>query len=129
MTVTSISELKSGLSVFLNRVAYGKERIIVASRGKPKAAVISIEDLRRLEELEDALAAREALEAYEVGETAPWEQAEADLAEANDDIPPGEDPDQALQAWQQVYEGLSEQEIVEIESIALDRNHFMRQES
>lgn len=44
-------------------------------------------------------------------------------------LPPTEDPDQALQAWQGVYEGLSEHEVVEIESIALDRNHFMRQES
>lgn len=44
-------------------------------------------------------------------------------------LPSTEDPDQVLQAWQGVYEGLSEQDVVEIESIALDRNHFMRQES
>jgi len=44
-------------------------------------------------------------------------------------IPVTEDPDQALEAWHQVYEGLSEEEIVEIESIALRRNHFMRRES
>lgn len=87
MTVTSISELKNALSEYLNRAAYGRERIVVASRGKPKAAVISIEDLRRLEELEDALAAHEALEAYETGETVPWEEVKADLAEGNDDIP------------------------------------------
>ena len=87
MTVTSISELKRALSEFLNRAAYGRERIIVASRGKPKAAVISIEDLRRLEELEDALAAREALEAYEAGETTPWEEVKADLTEGSRDVP------------------------------------------
>ena len=44
-------------------------------------------------------------------------------------LPATEDPDQALKAWQQVYEGLSEQEVAEIESISLDRDHFMRQES
>ena len=87
MTTTSISELKSALSEFLNRAAYGRERIIVASRGKPKAAVISIEDLRWLEELEDALAAREALEAHEAGETAPWDEVKMELAEGTDDIP------------------------------------------
>ena len=81
MSTTSISELKSALSEFLNRTAYGRERIIVSSRGKPKAAVIGIEDLRRLEELEDALAAHEALEAYEAGETTPWEKVKAELAE------------------------------------------------
>jgi prevent-host-death family protein len=87
MTTTSISELKSALSEFLNRAAYGRERIIVASRGRPKAAVISIEDLRRLEELEDALAAHEALEAYEAGETTPWEEVKAELAERADGVP------------------------------------------
>lgn len=44
-------------------------------------------------------------------------------------LPATEGPDQALKAWQQVWEGLSEQEVAEIESIALDRSHFMRQES
>jgi prevent-host-death family protein len=87
MSTTSISELKSALSEFLNRAAYGRERIIVASRGKPKAAVISIEDLHRLEELEDALAAHEALEAHEGGETMPWDEVKADLAEGIDDPP------------------------------------------
>ncbi len=87
MSTTSISELKSGLSEYLNRAAYGQERIIVASRGKPKAAVISIEDLRRFEELEDALAAHEALEAYEAGETTPWEEVKAELAEGAGDVP------------------------------------------
>jgi prevent-host-death family protein len=87
VTTTSISELKSALSEFLNRAAYGRERIIISSRGRPKAAVISIEDLRRLEELEDALAAHEALEAYEAGETTPWEQARAGLSEGSGDVP------------------------------------------
>jgi len=87
MSTTSISELKSALSEYLNRAAYGRERIIVASRGKPKAAVISIEDLRRLEELEDALAAQEALEAHEAAETTPWDEVKAELAEGTDELP------------------------------------------
>jgi prevent-host-death family protein len=65
MTTISISDLKSALSEFLNRAAYGRERIIVTSRGKPKAVLISIEDLRRLEQLEEAFATRDA------GQTAP----------------------------------------------------------
>jgi prevent-host-death family protein len=79
MTVVSVSELKDTLSETLNRAAFGQERIVVASRGRPKAAVISIDDLRRLEELEDAQAAREALEAYQAGETVPWEEVKAEL--------------------------------------------------
>ncbi len=79
MTV-SISELKNTLSEILNRAAFGRERIVVSSRGRPKAAVISIEDLELLENLEDALMAHAALEAYRAGETVPWEQVKAELA-------------------------------------------------
>ena len=79
----SISELKDGLSEFINRAAYGRERILILSRGKPKAAVISVRDLERLEELEDAQAARDALTAYEAGDTTPWQQVKADLAGAD----------------------------------------------
>lgn len=35
--------------------------------------------------------------------------------------------EKALLAWQQVYAGLSEEDIGEIEQIALDRSHFMPQ--
>ena len=40
-----------------------------------------------------------------------------------------ENPDQELESWHQVYSELSDQEIKEIESIALDRSHFMAQEA
>ena len=39
-----------------------------------------------------------------------------------------ENPDQELESWHQVYAGLSDKEISEIESIAFDRSHFMTQE-
>ena len=81
----SVGELKNGLSRFLNRAAYGGERVIVSSRGTPKAAVIGMDDLRkleRLEELEDALSAWEGLEAHRRGETLPWEEVKANLLAA-----------------------------------------------
>jgi prevent-host-death family protein len=74
MGVVSVSRLKNALSEYPNRAAYGGERIVVASRGKPKAAVSSMADLERLEELEDAQAAREALATYQAGETIPYEE-------------------------------------------------------
>jgi predicted DNA-binding antitoxin AbrB/MazE fold protein len=37
-----------------------------------------------------------------------------------------EDPGGALAAWQDVYAGLSEDEIAAIESVALNRKNFMR---
>jgi predicted DNA-binding antitoxin AbrB/MazE fold protein len=44
-------------------------------------------------------------------------------------LPMVENPDQELESWHQVYSELSDQEIKEIESIALDRSHFMFQEA
>jgi prevent-host-death family protein len=87
MITINISKMKDTLSEVLNRAAYGRERIVVASRGKPKAAVISIEDLKLLEELEDALAAREAREEYERGETVSLEQLIAELEEGGGGVP------------------------------------------
>ena len=83
----SISGFKNALSDVLNRVAYGQERIVISSRGKPKAAVISISDLHLLEELEDAAAAWEALKEHERGETISLEELEAELAEADSALP------------------------------------------
>jgi prevent-host-death family protein len=51
MSKVSISELKRDLSGIINRAAYGKQRIVIGSRGKPKAAVICLEDLHILESL------------------------------------------------------------------------------
>jgi len=87
MIEVSVSEAKSAFSEYLNRAAYGRERIVILSRGKPKAAVIGIEDLELLEELEDAQAAREALEAYRAGETVPWEEVRAERARAGNAVP------------------------------------------
>lgn len=37
-----------------------------------------------------------------------------------------EEAEAQLREWQKVYEGLSEEDIVEVEAIALDRSNFMR---
>ena len=47
-TQVSIGQVKRDISELVNRVSYGGERIILTSRGKPKAALISIEDYERL---------------------------------------------------------------------------------
>lgn len=53
MLRVSIAQVKRNLSVLINKVAYGGERIIVESRGKPKVAIVSVEDLERLKVLEE----------------------------------------------------------------------------
>ncbi|MGI9104876.1 MAG: type II toxin-antitoxin system prevent-host-death family antitoxin [Pyrinomonadaceae bacterium] len=60
----TISKAREDFAETLNRVAYRGERIILHRREKDMVAIISIEDLSLLEELEDRLdieAAREAL--------------------------------------------------------------------
>jgi prevent-host-death family protein len=53
----SVAEAKNTLSSLINRVAYGRIRVVLESRGKPKAALVSTEDLERLERLGQAVAA------------------------------------------------------------------------
>jgi len=48
----SVAHAKNTLSSLINKVAYGKTRVLLESRGKPKAALISTEDLEKLERLE-----------------------------------------------------------------------------
>lgn len=70
------------LADILNRVAYGGERITLTRRGKPVAAIVSVDDLELLEVLEsktDLEDARAALaEASEQG-TIAWEAIKSEL--------------------------------------------------
>lgn len=52
----SMTELRQSLGNLVNRAAYGGERIVLIAHGEPKAAIISVEDLRRLQHLSDNLA-------------------------------------------------------------------------
>lgn len=59
----SAKDLKSHLGEFLGRVQFGGEQLIVTKNGKPAAALVSVETLallRRIEDLSDLEAAREA---------------------------------------------------------------------
>jgi len=49
METVSIAEIKNTISALVNRVAFGQERVVLTSRGKPKAALVSIQDFASLE--------------------------------------------------------------------------------
>ena len=51
-TQVSIGQVKRDISDLVNRVAYARERIVLTSRGKPKAALVSMEDYARLEAMQ-----------------------------------------------------------------------------
>jgi prevent-host-death family protein len=57
------SQARDNLAELISRAAYGKERIILTRRGKQLAAVVPIEDVRRLEKLQDDMDLQEARKA------------------------------------------------------------------
>lgn len=50
-TLVSMTDLRRELAKVVERVADGKERIILVSHGRPKVAIVSMEDLQWLEQL------------------------------------------------------------------------------
>jgi prevent-host-death family protein len=50
MKHVSLAEARDRLSALVNDAAHGGQRIVLSSRGRPKAALIGIEDLERLEQ-------------------------------------------------------------------------------
>jgi prevent-host-death family protein len=57
-TSIAIGQAERDISELVNRVAYGGERVILTSRGKPKAALVGMADYERLqrEQVNDRLA-------------------------------------------------------------------------
>jgi len=63
MNRMSTVEARDHLSDLINRVAYGKNRIVLTRRSQNVVAVVPLEDLELLEKLEDYIDLKEALEA------------------------------------------------------------------
>jgi len=82
MTRLNASEARNDFSSTLNRVAYAKDRVILHRRGKDLVAIVPVEDLQFLEELEarvDLDDARAALKEAGKKGTIPWEKIKKDL--------------------------------------------------
>lgn len=60
MANVTAADAKNHLSDLLRRAEYGGERFIVERHGKPVAVIVSTEDLKRLEALEEASDVRDA---------------------------------------------------------------------
>lgn len=65
-TSLGTAEIKARLSEIVNRVTFGRERVIVLRRGKPVAALVSVNDLRRLEALNSTGTGRENKDAHPI---------------------------------------------------------------
>ncbi|MEY9490084.1 prevent-host-death family protein [Streptomyces calvus] len=48
-----VTQARAELADLINRVVYGGERVVVTRHGKPLVALVSADDLRRLEEVRE----------------------------------------------------------------------------
>lgn len=79
MSKVSTVEARERFSDIINRAAFGKERVVLTRRGKELAAVVPIEDMRLLEELENYMDVEAARQALKEEGTIPWEKVKAEL--------------------------------------------------
>ena len=82
MTDIPITAARDDLSDVVNRAAYSRERICLTRHGKAVACVVSVEEARLLDLIEDRLDLSDALDALrELREHAPvrWEDLKAEL--------------------------------------------------
>ena len=84
MAILEATKAKDTFGDTLNRAAYGKERIILTRRGKPIAALVPLEDIALLDELENAADADEvrlAREEVAQGDVVAWEDVKAEFGQ------------------------------------------------
>ncbi len=81
MVEIPVAEARRNFSDAVNRVAYGKDRVVLKRRGKGIAALVPIEDLELIEEMEQTIDLAEARKvlADARDKTIPWEKAKKRL--------------------------------------------------
>jgi len=80
MNMVSTADARKDFADIINQVSYGSEQIVLTRRGKEVAAIVSVEELRLLQKIEDYIDIEDAQKA---------------LSEAGDNIP-------ATEVWQQL---------------------------
>ena len=76
----STADARKKLANIVNRVAFGKESFVLTRRGEALAALVSVEDLRLLQEMEERMDEKDAWQARaESEETVTWEKLKEEL--------------------------------------------------
>ncbi|BBO66632.1 hypothetical protein DSCA_05620 [Desulfosarcina alkanivorans] len=74
------ADARKKFSNIINRVAFGNESFVLTRRGEPIAALVSMKELKLLQELEDQIDIEDAWKAKaEPGEPIPWEELKKEL--------------------------------------------------
>ena len=55
MISISATDARANFQELINRAEYSRERIVIQRHGKDSVAIISLDDLKRLEAMEDAI--------------------------------------------------------------------------
>ena len=79
MTFLSITEAREKLSDYADRVAFKGERLCIKRNGKPAFAMVSIEDMKLLEAIEDKIDITEAEKAIRRNKFTSWDEAKKKL--------------------------------------------------
>ena len=67
-------------SNIINRVAFGEESFVLTRRGEPIAALVSLEELKLLQEIEEQIDIEDAWKAKkEPGDPIPWDELKKEL--------------------------------------------------
>jgi prevent-host-death family protein len=78
----SVADARSDLAELLNRVAYGKERLVITRHGRELAALVPVEDLKLTTRLRRFVARKDvsrALADLDAGQAASWEELRGEL--------------------------------------------------
>jgi antitoxin Phd len=74
------ADARKKFSNIINRVAFGNESFVLTRRGEPIAALVSVKELKVLQELEDRIDIQDAWKAKnEPGDPVPWEELKKEL--------------------------------------------------
>lgn len=82
MSSASLQEIQTDLLAYVKRATENHERIIVKENGKDVAALVPLQDIQALEEIEDRLDLEDALTSLAEarnGNITPWEMVKKEL--------------------------------------------------
>jgi len=80
LTKISTADARKKLANIVNRVAFGKEAFVLTRRGEALAALVSVEDLKLLQEIEERIDVEDAWKACaESEEMVSWEELKKEL--------------------------------------------------
>lgn len=82
MSDISTADARRQLTELVNRVAYGKERVVITRHGKQLCALVPLEDLSFLDTLRELASRRDigdALSERDAGNAVPWDDLKREL--------------------------------------------------